>query len=153
MAKNFQVDNSDAFSHIPDEELYIFPSDSEDAAFGGSVRIVDSTTFKVSTKIAAAEVTVEPGAIRYRTYIQLDINLETLARYVPTAMGHYVENTGNATLRFLELFNTDRFQDISLNQWLALTPPHLVKAHLQLDDETIAGLSKKKPVVVGLIRH
>ena len=32
---------------------------------GGSVKIVDSTTFKVSTTIAAAEVTVEPGAMRF----------------------------------------------------------------------------------------
>lgn len=31
---------------------------------GGSVKIVDSTTFPISTTIAAAEVTVEPGAIR-----------------------------------------------------------------------------------------
>ena len=31
---------------------------------GGEVKIVDSSTFKASTAIAAAEVTVEPGAIR-----------------------------------------------------------------------------------------
>ena len=31
---------------------------------GGSVKVVDSTTFAVSTAIAAAEVTVEPGAMR-----------------------------------------------------------------------------------------
>lgn len=31
---------------------------------GGTVKIVDSTTFKISTKIAMAEVTVEPGALR-----------------------------------------------------------------------------------------
>lgn len=31
---------------------------------GGSVKIVDSNTFKISTTIAAAEVTVEPGAMR-----------------------------------------------------------------------------------------
>jgi oxalate decarboxylase/phosphoglucose isomerase-like protein (cupin superfamily) len=31
---------------------------------GGSVKIVDSTTFKISKTIAAAEVTVEPGAMR-----------------------------------------------------------------------------------------
>lgn len=41
------------------------------------------------------------------------------------------------------------FQDISLNQWLAFTPPALVKAHLNLDDETIAKLSKVKQEVVG----
>ena len=32
---------------------------------GGSVKIVDSSNFNVSTTIAMAEVTVEPGAIRY----------------------------------------------------------------------------------------
>ena len=31
---------------------------------GGSVKVVDSSTFAVSTAIAAAEVTVEPGAMR-----------------------------------------------------------------------------------------
>ena len=34
-------------------------------------------------------------------------------------------------------------------QWLALTPPALVKAHLNLDDETIAHLNKTKGTVVG----
>lgn len=39
---------------------------------GGSVKIVDSSNFNVSTTIAAAEVTVEPGAIRY--VLTYDIN-------------------------------------------------------------------------------
>ena len=52
--------------------------------------------------------------------------------YVPTAYGHYVENTGNTTLRFLEIFNTDRFEDVSLAQWLALTPPALAMRHTPL---------------------
>ena len=63
-------------------------------------------------------------------------------------MGHYVENTGEETLTFLEMFRSDRFADISLNQWMALTPPELVQAHLNLDDATMAGLSKTKPIVV-----
>ncbi|KAJ6489076.1 oxalate decarboxylase [Mycena sanguinolenta] len=198
--KNFQA-NPDAFSHIPDKELYIFPGTppADDAVApsspqggvpssysfamsqinatqlsGGTVKIVDSTIFPVSTTIAAAEVTVNPGAIRelhwHPTMDEWSFFLEGQGRvtifasqgnartfnyqagdigFVPTAMGHYVENTGNTTLRYLEIFNTDKFQDISLNQWLALTPPALVKAHLQLSDETIASLSKTKPVVVG----
>lgn len=36
--------------------------------------------------------------------------------FVPASFGHYVENTGNTTLRFLEIFNTNRFEDISLSQ-------------------------------------
>lgn len=31
---------------------------------GGTVKIVDSTIFPIATTIAAADVTVEPGAIR-----------------------------------------------------------------------------------------
>jgi len=42
----------------------------------------------------------------------------------------------------------DRFQDISLNQWLALTPPELVKAHLNIDDATVALFNKTKQTVV-----
>jgi len=36
--------------------------------------------------------------------------------YVPTAMGHYVENTGTTTLKYLEIFKAPRVEDISLNQ-------------------------------------
>jgi oxalate decarboxylase/phosphoglucose isomerase-like protein (cupin superfamily) len=43
---------------------------------------------------------------------------------------------------------SDRYQDVSLSQWLALTPPAVVKAHLNVSDETIAHMSKKKQVVV-----
>ena len=55
-------------------------------------------------------------------------------------MGHYIENTGNTPLRFLEMFRSDHFADVSLKQWLALTPPELVQAHLHLSDEAMAAL-------------
>jgi len=38
--------------------------------------------------------------------------------------------------------------DISLNQWMALTPPELVRVHLNLDQPTMAALSKEKQVRV-----
>jgi len=52
-------------------------------------------------------------------------------------------------LIFLEVFRSDRFEDISLNQWMSQLPPNLVKAHLNLDDEFIekALHSDKRPVV------
>ncbi|KAF9072559.1 oxalate decarboxylase [Rhodocollybia butyracea] len=159
-------------------QSYTFPLSTYNATqlSGGSVKVVDSTIFPIATTIAVAEVTVEPGAMRELHWHptmamdEWDYFLEGTARvtvfasssnartfnyqagdigYIPTAMGHYVENTGNTTLRYLEIFSTDKFQDISLNQWLALTPPSLVKAHLNLDDETISKLSKTKPVVIG----
>ncbi|ESK87709.1 oxalate decarboxylase [Moniliophthora roreri MCA 2997] len=201
--KNFGISNPQAFSRIPAKQLYIFPgtppttsqapSDPqgqvpEPYAYalsevtptplaGGSVKIVDSTIFKFSTTIAAAEVTVEPGALRelhwHPTMDEWTYFLEGQGRvtlfasqsnartfdyqsgdiaYIPASMGHYVENTGNTTLKFLEIFNTDRFQDISLTQWLALTPPELVQAHLGFDEETMAHLNKTKATVVAPLK-
>jgi oxalate decarboxylase len=140
---------------------------------GGNVRIVDSSTFHVSTTVAAAIVHVDPGALRelhwhpntdeWQYYLSGQGRMTVFASsgkartfdyragdvgYVPFAMGHYVENTGDEPLRFLELFRSDRFADVSLNQWMALTPPEMVQAHLNLDAETIAALSKHKPVIV-----
>jgi oxalate decarboxylase len=68
--------------------------------------------------------------------------------YVPFAMGHYIENTGDTTLRFLEMFKSDHFADVSLNQWLALTPPELVQAHLHLNQKAMGALQKEKRPVV-----
>src|SRR4029077_16082625 len=41
------------------------------------------------------------------------------------------------------------FAGISLNQWMALTPPELVQPHLNLDRQTLAVLRKDKPVIVA----
>jgi oxalate decarboxylase len=140
---------------------------------GGQVRILDSSNFPASTTIAAALVEVEPGGLRelhwhpntdeWQYYISgrgrmTVFGSSNTARtfdylagdvgYVPFAMGHYVENTGDEPLRFLEMFRSDRFADISLTQWLALTPSELVKAHLNLDDDSMAALPEDKPVIV-----
>ncbi|GAB1524030.1 hypothetical protein RhiTH_007182 [Rhizoctonia solani] len=141
---------------------------------GGTVKVVDSRIFKVSKTIALAEVTVEVGGMRelhwhptqpeWSYFIEGNARITVFAAegnartfnyqpgdigYVPPSFGHYVENIGNTTLKFLEIFNSDKYEDISLNQWLALTPPDMVKAHLQLSDDTISKLQKVKPVVVG----
>jgi oxalate decarboxylase len=68
--------------------------------------------------------------------------------YVPFAMGHHVENTGDEPLRFLEVFRSERFADVSLAQWLALTPPTLVREHLGVGNGVLRALpSEKRPVV------
>ena len=140
----------------------------------GRVRIVDSSTFPPATTIAAALVEIDPGAMRelhwhpttdeWQYFISGRGRMTVFASsgkartfdyqagdvgYVPFATGHYVQNTGDETLVFLELFRSDHFADISLNQWMALTPPELVRAHLNIDDATIAALSKTKPIIVG----
>jgi oxalate decarboxylase len=142
---------------------------------GGSVRITDSTVFPASATIAAALVEVEPGGLRelhwhpngdeWQYYLSGQGRMtvfgsESKARtfdyqagdvgYVPFAMGHYIENTGDTTLTFLEMFKSPRYADISLTQWLALTPHPLVQAHTGLDPKLVEALPEtKSPVVPG----
>ncbi|GKU76554.1 oxalate decarboxylase family bicupin [Paenibacillus sp. L3-i20] len=140
---------------------------------GGSVRIVDSTNFPASKTIAAALVEVEPGAMRelhwhpnndeWQYYLTGQGRMTVFAGngtartfnyragdvgYVPFATGHYIQNTGNQTLRFLEMFKSDRFVDVSLNQWMALTPRELIEDNLHVGAELLDVLRKEKwPVV------
>jgi oxalate decarboxylase/phosphoglucose isomerase-like protein (cupin superfamily) len=43
--------------------------------------------------------------------------------------GHYVENTGDDDLVFIETFRSDRYEEVSLANWLSHVPPKLVSAH------------------------
>jgi oxalate decarboxylase len=140
---------------------------------GGEVLIVDSRTFKVSTTVAAAIVTVHPGGIRelhwhpnadeWQYYISGKGRMtvvETGARartmdfeagdvgYVQQTLAHYIENTGNEDLRFLEMFKASRYEDLSLSEWLSHTPPELVMAHLNIDKATYEAIPKEKPVIM-----
>jgi oxalate decarboxylase len=142
---------------------------------GGQVRITDSSNFPAASTIAAALLEIEPGGMRelhwhpnadeWQYYISGRGRMTVFASsgkartfdyqagdvgLVPFAMGHYVENTGDETLRLLALFRSDHYADVSLNQWLALTPPELVQAHLNVDQQTMGALSahKDKPLIV-----
>ncbi len=142
-------------------------------AEGGWVRITDSTNFPAATTIAAALVNIEPGAMRelhwhphdeWQYYISGRGRMTVFASggkartfnfqagdvgAIPFAMAHYVQNLGDEPLRYLEMFRSPRFVDVSLNQWMALTPPELVQAHLNLDQQTMAALRKEKPIIVA----
>jgi oxalate decarboxylase len=139
----------------------------------GTVRITDTSVFPASKTISAALVEVEPGGMRelhwhpntdeWQYYIEGQARMGVFAAsgqartfdfmagdvgFVPFAMGHYVENTGMTPLRFLEIFKSDYYADVSLNQWLALTPPELVNAHLKLGSPFAEALRKNKVPVV-----
>jgi len=140
---------------------------------GGRVRIADTSNFPISQQIAVAHVEVDPGHMRevhwhpntdeWQFYISGRARMtvfgaEGKARtfdyqagdvgYVPMAMSHFIENTGSEPLRFLELFRAPRFEDVSLAQWMALTPHELVAQHLNLDVAVLDRLRMiKQPVV------
>lgn len=159
---------------VPQSYVYRLHEQKPIEAAGGRVRVVDSSNFPAATTIAAAMVEVEPGGMRemhwHPNADEWQYYLTGLARmtvftssgkartfdyqagdvgYVPFATGHYIENTGEDTLTFLELFRSGKYADISLNQWLALTPPELVQTHLNLAPEAMAALRQSKPLVVA----
>lgn len=201
LAANFGV-NEDAFDQIPDEQLYIYQGEVPGPIIqeqpeslneivpnpytfhmnnvkpikssGGTVHIIDSSVFKVSTTVAAAIVEVEPGGIRelhwhtnndeWLYFLEGEGRMTVFASsdhsrtfdyqagdvgYVPYAMGHYIQNTGDTVLRFLEMFKSDHYADISLNQWMSQLPPKLVKEHLNVSDEFINNAlhADKRPTV------
>jgi oxalate decarboxylase len=69
---------------------------------------------------------------------------------VKKSLGHYVQNTGNTDLVFLELFKSDHYAEVSLSDWLAHTPPQLVKQHLNISPEVLAQFPKVRPDVMPL---
>jgi oxalate decarboxylase len=138
----------------------------------GSARVVDTSNFPVSKTISGALLEIKPGAIRelhwhpngdeWQYYLSGEGRMTVFASngkartfdyragdvgYVPFAMGHYIENTGDETLRMLALFRSPVYQDISLRQWMAMTPPELLQAHLNLPAEVIAALPKAKQTI------
>jgi oxalate decarboxylase len=68
--------------------------------------------------------------------------------YVPMSMSHFIENTGDEPLRFLELFRAPRYMDVSLAQWMALTPHELVAAHLNINRDLLDAMRKDKQAVI-----
>ena len=140
---------------------------------GGEVRIVDSSNFPIARNIAAAMVTLKPGAIREMhwhptvsewqywikgtgrmTVVTTGAKARTMdfhandVGFVPTMAGHSIENTGNEDVVFLEMFKTERYQDVSLNQWIARMPDKMAQAHLKLTLPTIRTAPQSKGVVL-----
>ena len=140
---------------------------------GGEVRIVDSNTFKVSTNVAMAMVTVHAGGLRelhwhpnadeWQYYISGKGRMSVVSTgnrartmdfqagdvgYVEKTLVHYIENTGDTDLIFLEMFKSGFYQDLSLSEWLAHTPPELVKAHLNIDQATLDAIPRDELVIV-----
>ncbi|MNN20958.1 Oxalate decarboxylase OxdD [compost metagenome] len=137
------------------------------------MRIADSTNFPIAKTIAAALVEIKPGAMRemhwhpnndeWQYYLSGKGRMTVFAGggvartfnvragdvgYVPFAFGHYIQNTGDRSIWFLEMFRSDRFADVSLNQWMALTPRELVQDNLHVGPLLVDALRKQKwPVV------
>ena len=141
---------------------------------GGETRVVDSTNFPVALNIAAAMVTIKPGGLRemhwhpnvseWQYWIKgqgrmtvavtgarartMDFRANDVG-FVPSMAGHYIENTGTEDLVFLEMFKAPKYQDVSLNQWIARMPDKMAAAHLKLPVPVIRRAPQDKEPILG----
>ena len=67
--------------------------------------------------------------------------------YIDISMPHYIENTGDEDLVFIEVFPTPFYEDVSLAEWLAHTPSRLVDEHIQVGEDFLAKIAKKETVI------
>ena len=139
---------------------------------GGEVRIIDSRNFKASTT-AAVIVTVRPGGIRelhwhqnadeWLYFISGKGRMTAFATggrartmnfqagdvgYIEKTLPHYIENTGDGDLKFLEMFKASVYQDLALSEWLTHTPPELVMAHMKIDRATLDAIPREEVVIM-----
>jgi oxalate decarboxylase len=139
----------------------------------GTVRIADSSNFVVSKTIASSQVVVKPGGLRemhwHPNADEWTYFLKGKARvtvfntgpaamtadfhpgdigYVKKGLGHYVENTGNTDLVFMEVFRAERFEEVLLVDWLAHSPVGMVAETLNLDPSVIEQFPKNRLDIV-----
>jgi oxalate decarboxylase len=138
---------------------------------GGEVKIIDQKIWP-ATNIAAAIVTLKPGGLRelhwhpnedeWQYYVAGKGRMTVFSAgghartmdfqegdvgYIDKSVPHYIENTGDTDLTFIEVFPTPFYEDISLAEWLAHTPSRLVDQHIQVGEDFLAKIPKKEMVV------
>ena len=142
---------------------------------GGSVRIADSTNFPAATTVAAALTVIEPGGMRelhwhpnadeWQYYLKgkgrmtvfntgphantMDFTAGDVG-VVKRNLGHYIENTGDEQLIYVETFRSDHYEEVSLANWLAHVPPQLVSAHLNIPADVLATFPRAAQGIVPL---
>ena len=67
--------------------------------------------------------------------------------YVPIAMGHYIQNTGDEPWGSWRC-SEEHFADVSLKQWMALTPHEVIADTINVQKSIVDSLPNTKQVVI-----
>jgi oxalate decarboxylase len=140
---------------------------------GGRARQVTQDSFAVADTISGVNMRLTSGGLREMHWhpnadewqywikgkgqmtvfntgpnaVTMDFNAGDIG-YVKRNLGHYIKNTGDTDLQFLEVFRSPYFADVSLSDWISRTPPAMVAQHLNVSEATIAKFPKSKPEVM-----
>jgi len=134
---------------------------------GGTIRIVSSRQFPVSTTMTGALLQIDPGAMQemhwhpdaaeWQYYIKGTGRMTVYGSngrsrteefsagdvgYVPQSYGHYIENTGDDDLEIMTVLNNGTYDSITLTSWMAHNTPELLGTNFNVPASTFAGFSK-----------
>jgi oxalate decarboxylase len=134
----------------------------------GTIKLVTQKEFPIQTTLSAAIEELKPGAIRemhwhpnsdeWQYYLSgkarvrifgahgrmlTDDFVKGNVGFIKQGFGHYVENIGDEPLRFLAMFNTPHFQEVSITSWLSANPPGMLVDNLGLSRSMVDKLPKE----------
>ncbi len=196
LAKNFNVAAS-TFSAFPKQEVYLVKgtvppalqekpapgslnagalthrfrllAQKPEAYPGGSLRVVSSREFPLSTTMTGALLRIRPGGMRelhwhpnadeWQYYLKGKGRMTVFGSggrartdefsagdvgYVPQGFGHYIENTGTDDLELVLAFNNGIYESISLTAWVAANPDLLLSANFGVPPATFAAFPRSE---------
>lgn len=141
---------------------------------GGEIRIVSSKEFPIQTALTGALQDLKPGAVRemhwhpnadeWQYYINGRARVTIFGAhgrvateefgpghvaFIKQGFGHHVEQIGSEPTRFLAMFNSPVYEEISLSTWLAANPPSMVADNLGLSLSEVEKLPKAGLGIIG----
>ncbi len=131
------------------------------------IKLVTQKEFPIQSTLSAAVEVIEPGGMRemhwhpnadeWQYYLSgkarvrifgghQRILTEEFSKghvgFIRQGFGHYVENIGTEPLKFIAMFNSPFFEEISITSWLSGNPPGILSDNLGISKEMIAKLPK-----------
>ena len=133
----------------------------------GSFNLVSQKEFPISSTMSGAILKMRPNSMRelhwhpnsdeWQYYISGRARLTVFGSkgrkitrefgpgdvgYVPMGYGHYIETIGDTECELLAVFNSGKYEEISLNKWFSTTPKDLMQTNFGLSPEVIKDLGK-----------
>jgi oxalate decarboxylase len=156
---------SHKYSLMQQEPTHEFP--------GGSLRLATAKEFPISQGMSGGVMIIKPGAVRelhwhpnaneWHYYLRGEAQVALFGSggrgkvanfkpgdvaYLPAGYGHAVRNVGTEDLEIVITFDSGQYQEISLTDWMAASPPHLLANNFGVPAETFQNFPKKS----GFIR-
>jgi oxalate decarboxylase len=140
---------------------------------GGSLHLATAKEFPVSQGMSGGLMVIKPGAMRelhwhpnaneWHYYLRGQAQVALFgsggrgkvadvkpgdAAYLPAGYGHAIRNTGTEDVEIVITFDNGHYEEISLTDWMAASPPHLLANNFAVPEATFAEFPKRS----GFIR-